>query len=348
MTKAEQQALEKINQRLKNEHSRIEGRLLKKYEGIRNTQGLLPHQKALLLKSELGNMNIAEGDFLPIFDELYGNVDAISLETASDMVRLSQGAAAGRISSRDQVIKYWREDSQARMQKWGKAYEQQAQALFELSYQQNWGARRTADELNALLGSIEKNAARIVRSSSNSVRSLSLKQSYDANSIDLVIWNTSGSDRVCPYCSARNQQVYKIGEAIIPAHVNCQCYLLPFKKEWVQNGKFDKEWSKESRQKGLEELKKAGGAPNNGLTPFEKSMGLEKPPKPVWTAEKGFARGEAPKTITKPQLQYLTLPELKSLAQQRGLSAERVKSLGKTGLGKRETWIRAISVDSRG
>ncbi|MBD2570042.1 hypothetical protein [Anabaena lutea] len=348
MTKAEKLSLGKINQRLESNHNRIEEQLLRKYESIRGNDGLLPHQKALLLKNELGSMNIAEGDFLPIFDELYGNVDAVSLETASDMVRLSQGSAAGRISSRDQVIKYWREDSQARMQKWGKAYEQQAQALFELSYQQNWGARRTADELNVLLGRTEKNAARIVRSSGNSVRTLTMKQGYDANNIEFVIWNTSGSDKVCPYCSARNQQVYKIGEAIVPAHVNCQCYLLPFKKEWVQNGKFDKEWSKESRRKGLEELNKAGGAANNGLTPFEKSMGLDKPPKPVWTAEKGFARGEAPRVITKPQLRYLSLSELKALAQERGLSADRVKELGKTGLGKRATWIRAIAADSRG
>jgi hypothetical protein len=348
MTKSEKLALQKINQRLESNHNRIEEQLLKKYEPIRGNDGLLPHQKALLLKNELGNTNIADGDFLPIFDELYGNVDAVSLETASDMVRLSQGTAAGQVSSRDQVIKYWREDSQARMQKWGKTYEQQAQALFELSYQQNWGARRTADELNALLGRTQKNAARIVRSSSNSVRTLSMKQTYDANDIELVIWNTSGGDRVCPYCSARNQQVYKVGEAIIPAHVNCQCYLLPFKKEWILNGKFDKEWSKESRQKGLEELTQAGGAVNNGLTPFEKSMGLEKPPKPIWTAEKGFARGEAPKVITKTQLRYLSLSQLKALAGERGLSADRVKQLGKSRLNQREAWIRAISVDSRG
>ena len=348
MTKAEKLALEKINQRLESNHNRIEEQLLRKYEPIRGNDGLLPHQKALLLKNELGNTNIADEDFLSIFDELYGVVDGVSLETASDMVRLSQGTAAGQVSSRDQVIKYWREDSQARMQKWGQSYEQQAQALFELSYQQNWGARRTADELNALLGRTQKNAARIVRTSSNSVRSLSMKQAYDSNDIEFVIWNTSGSDKVCPYCSGRNQQVYKIGEAAIPAHVNCECYLLPFKKEWILNGKFDKEWSKESRQKGLEELEKAGGAVNNNLTPFEKSMGLEEPPKPIWTAEKGFARGEAPRVITKTQLRYLSLPELKALAQERGLSAARVKELGKSRLNQRETWIRAISVDSRG
>ena len=86
------------------------------------------------------------------------------------------------------------------------------------------------------------------------------------------IWNVSFSERTCGYCLARDGNVYKRGDAFIPAHARCRCFFTAYHPKWD-----DPVFRRENHERSLAALEEAGRSPNYGATSFEKNAGLEAP-----------------------------------------------------------------------
>jgi hypothetical protein len=104
---------------------------------------------------------------------------------------------------------------------------------------------------------------------------------YQDAGLDGVQWIATRGE-VCPFCVARNMQVYPVGKVRVPAHPRCRCILVPWSREWQKLGLTDDEFAQQYAADRLADLRKQGKEPNYGLTPFERAAKLEKPPEPMW------------------------------------------------------------------
>jgi SPP1 gp7 family putative phage head morphogenesis protein len=155
----------------------------------------------------------------------------------------------------------------------------QISAVVEQGLVQGWGVRKTEQGLKALGVSFKSNAETIARTEIQSAYVNSSMARYEKAGIDdKVIWIATPSDRLCSYCAAKNGLMYRSKDVVFPPHPRCRCTTLPGTGLTAE----DAEYYKSYREQTLQELKDAGGKPDNGLTPFEKAAGLTSPPKPVW------------------------------------------------------------------
>jgi len=108
------------------------------------------------------------------------------------------------------------------------------------------------------------------------------KLRYEADGIQQVQWQAVGSSRTCGYCAPRHGKVYRLREVVAPAHPNCRCTVTPWDPQWVELGLVDPEEEAKSRAAVLADLEAAGKQPISGPTPFERALGQEQAPEPLW------------------------------------------------------------------
>lgn len=77
--------------------------------------------------------------------------------------------------------------------------------------------------------------------------------------------------------------MYRIDEAIVPAHPRCRCILSPWSEKWQKRGWTDDAAVTEIHQQRLEEMAKLGTRPTDKPTPWERQRGMTSAPKPVWS-----------------------------------------------------------------
>jgi len=64
---------------------------------------------------------------------------------------------------------------------------------------------------------------------------------------------------------------------------NCRCTVTPWDPEWEELGLIDPQEEAQSRAAVLADLEAAGKQPISGPTPFEKALGMQQAPEPLWT-----------------------------------------------------------------
>ena len=262
----------------------------------------LPRQKAIALSKVLdeqlslvpmkaeGRRQEAEG----IFRELFSRSQSEGVSLAKNLLK-QIGTDNVKDASTNDFVDFWSGDSAGRLGDWGTRFKRDATAIFELGMSQGWSARQVNDALTARYGQLQQQAERIVRTGSISTLNSTTNAYYQANGITLVRWITQGDDRVCLYCSPRNGNIYYINDLTYPLHPRDRCFLSPAtRRELLYNS--DRDYWREQKASGLQQLQLAGGKPNYGVAPFEKRAGRENAPKPVWQPDRGYSYGEKSKT----------------------------------------------------
>ena len=112
---------------------------------------------------------------------------------------------------------------------------------------------------------------------------------YEEQGVKLVQWVATEDERTCEWCGARHLNVYELGEAEIPAHPNCRCTAVPFRRNWTEEGLIDVQRDAKSQNAVDELLSANGGAPRYGATPFERANGRSAATA-VWTPRSGYRR----------------------------------------------------------
>ena len=296
LSKAEANAEAKINGAMSRRFTRLERAVTSNWEQYQSLEQL-PRQKAIALSKVLDEQLSLVPDTESTFRELFSRSQSEGVSLAKNLLK-EVGIDNVKDASTNDFVDFWSGDSAGRLGDWGTRFKRDATAIFELGMSQGWSARQVNDALTARYGQLQQQAERIVRTGSISTLNSTTNAYYQANGISLVQWQTSqtAADRTCNYCSPRNGNVYYINEITYPLHPRERCTLIPVKRRSLLYDEVDRDYWREQKASGLQQLQLAGGKPNYGVAPFEKRAGRENAPKPVWQPDKGYSYGEKSKT----------------------------------------------------
>ncbi|MFZ9559242.1 MAG: minor capsid protein [Vulcanococcus sp.] len=152
---------------------------------------------------------------------------------------------------------------------------------FHLASGDSW--RQLRKTLQSNLELTKSRAQMVARTEMAAAMVEGTKLRYEAEGIEQVQWQAVGSSRTCGYCAPRHGKVYRLGEVVCPAHPNCRCTVTPWDPEWEELGLIDPQEEAQSRADVLADLEAAGKEPISGPSPFERSLGMERPPETLWS-----------------------------------------------------------------
>lgn len=282
---AEDRVIERVNAALEAAYDRLESELLRAYETYSGDLDLLPAQRKLLILQELGdllslvntrNAEQIQADFEALLQGTYEQGLSLSGELASAIGNETLKAFADVPL---EAIRAQAEDSSRRLSRWSEDMRGKISGIVELNLATGAGTRKIASQLRSELGILKGRAEAIARTEVLSSLNQATQANYRRNNIEAVQLIATSDDRTCPYCLARNGYVYELGKISVPIHVQCRCYLSPWRAEWQRAGLTNDQWIEDFRAVAIEEF---DGDLNYGVSPFEKSAGLTEPPTPIW------------------------------------------------------------------
>lgn len=292
-------AIERIEAALESSYRRLEKQILAKYPQYTATAqpGLLATQRALLLMDEIKDLlplfNAGLGEQIQKeFKKLLKTASSEGITLSSELMRLSAGDEFVKSTATVPIesVAIAAEQAYKRLEKYGADFAGKSTALITQGLVQGWGAQRIVPGLRQQLGITKGKAQMIARTETMSAHNGAAQQNYRDNGFSHFQWLATGDDRLCPLCGARNGNVYELGKVPIPGHPQCRCFPLVWSKELAGERLINNKWMEDFRAQGLKELEATGKSPDSGLMPFEKAMGMEKPPEPVWKPARTIAQ----------------------------------------------------------
>lgn len=293
LSKAEANASVRLNSLMAKRFNKLQGVVKRNWSEYQNLNQL-PNQKAIALSKILDeNLNITP-DSEKVFRELYKRSQSEGVSLAKDL--LKQIGVEAKDTDTNDFVDFWSKDSSGRLGDWGQAFKRDARAIFELGMSQGWSESQVIDALTSRFGQLQFQAERIIRTASISTLNSTASAYYKKAGVELYQWVATLDDRLCIYCGVRHGNVYYLKDLGIPAHNYCRCLAVPVRRRDLLYDKIDREYWKQQKAEGLEQLKQAGGKPNYGVSPFEKKAGSTEAPIPIWQPDKGYSYGEKSKT----------------------------------------------------
>ncbi len=293
LSKAEANATARLNSLMAKNFNRLQGAVRRNWGEYQNLNQL-PNQKAIALSKVLASYLDVSPNSEKIFRELYERSQLEGASLAKDL--LQQVGVKVKQTNTNDLVDFWTSDSVGRLDDWGRAFKRDAKAIFELGMSQGWNESQVIDALTSRFGQLQFQAQRIVRTGSVATMNSTAAAYYKQSGIELYQWIATLDDRLCVYCATRNGNVYYLKDMAIPAHNHCRCIAVPVKRRDLLYDKIDREYWRQQKAEGLEQLKQAGGQANIGVSPFEKRAGGSSAPNPVWQPDKGYSYGEKSKT----------------------------------------------------
>ncbi|MGK7896451.1 MAG: hypothetical protein AB4372_23245 [Xenococcus sp. (in: cyanobacteria)] len=283
IAKAENVDLTRINRSLNIQLTSIERIISRNWQRIKD-QNLLPNEKTNAL---FNSIQVGNNDYTQILKNLYSRVRdesvALNRNWLTEQVAEFQGS-----DKLNDPLDFWVLDGNNRIGDWNNKFILNVRSAIQFGYQSRWSSDQVIAAVRQYFGQLQYQVKRVVATGSTGVTSGVSERLTFSNNLELVIFKTSERDNVCPYCVAREGNVYRVGEIVLPLHPECACWFLPVSKSQLRDKSF-RDFLKTTRKESLAILAENKGRPNYGIAPFEK--GLKKPPRPVFNPEKGFTWG---------------------------------------------------------
>ena len=279
----------RLNAAIDTSYRELEREFLRLYPQIADKTNLLPSQQRAVLMADLGDLlQVIDPAQAPNYEQTFQQAYAQASEVGVRQAREMQRAIAPDSFVRQftgvplDAVAAQAQDSVRRLYRYNAEFQNKASAVIEQSLIQGWGPRRAAGILRQEVGNTRYAAERIARTETSAALNTAAQQRYKAAGLEYFQWMATPSEAACPFCVARNMQVYAVGAAQIPAHPHCRCVALPWRTEWAEEGLIDADFDRAYHAQMVAELGALGKQPNEGLTPFERAAGLSAPPAPVW------------------------------------------------------------------
>lgn len=280
-------AIDRVNSALESAYEDLEAKLLKLYSQDEGGSVLSKH-RALVLLSQVSDLlslvNTRNADEIQQqFENLLRGAGDQGSTLAQELV---QAIANEQLKPFAQVpiaaVRFAAQNAVQRLQKHSDDFREKASTIVTQGLIQGWGPDTIARQLRQQLDITQSRATTIARTEALAAHNEAAQDAYQANGIDAFQLIATQDDRLCPTCSARNMQVYKLGESKPPLHPRCRCYSLPWKSGWQQLGLTNDTWAVQFRQKSIAQLQEQGLEPDYGASPFEKANG-QSAPTPLWS-----------------------------------------------------------------
>lgn len=213
------------------------------------------------------------------------------LETATELLTAFPASRQGLVTATARIdfraVEAAVANSQARLARYGVAAIGKIEQAVVDGIVSGRGSQKVARDVREAIrgdahvpdGGLHARAEMIARTELGTAKTDASKQRYAEAGVDLVQWYATLDERTCIYCAARHGNAYRIGDAVVPAHPNCRCYLAPFRPEWVELGLVDEDFWRES----VREIEELVPKRSTGLTPFERAADRKRAPEPVWS-----------------------------------------------------------------
>jgi|GEM_PF-6492092 len=288
--KAEAIEIQRIERALNRRLVAIEREIRNNWSSISNT-ALLPDQKANAMFGSIERQT-SIGDFSGNLRDLYTRVrdegSGLNQRWLVDQVSQSQEG-----KSLNEPVDFWTLDGNNRIRDWYGRFIDKVRGSFRLGFQNRLGQQNILSAVRQSFGTLQSEVSRVVKTGSTGVIGQVSERFALANDLDLVVFKTTEDDRRCPFCAAREGNVYRRGDISVPIHPNCRCNLLPVSAAMLRDENFRKSL-RAANAEAKAVLEQAGGSPNFGVAPFEKNPAIknQKPPRPVFLGSRGFNRNE--------------------------------------------------------
>lgn len=311
IARLEDATTQRLHDAMDRSYRQLERDLRTSYSNISRNDTLLASQRKVLILEQLGEtLQVVRPDQAAEYQRSLQT----ALQTANQTGRTLADELAQAVDSTTAVgalsnipieaVALQARDGLERLKRHSADFRQKTSAIVEQGLIQGWGPAKVADLLRSELAVTKSKAETLARTEILSALNDSAQQRYKDNGIEAVQVICTIGD-VCPYCAARNTQVYPVGKIRVPFHPRCRCILLPYRPAWQEKGLTDDEFLQRYRGDRLRDLEAAGGKPNNGVTPFEKAAGLTTPPKPLQGGAVAQARQSPPLPVaTRKVLQF--------------------------------------------
>jgi len=278
----EDSAIERVNSALESAYQALEATILRGYS-LETPGSLMARDRALVLLSQVADLltllNTRKADDIQqAFEDLLRGAEAQGVTLAQDLTRAIANQSLQMTANVPiEALQNQATEGMTRLRNHTNAFADKASTIVTQGLIQGWGTDKIASLLQRELGVVRHKAETIARTESLSASNAAIAATLAANDYTLFQFFATKDDRVCPFCSARNQNVYKLGESQPPLHPRCRCVMVGFKQEHLALGLIDTAWSQNFREGAIAELKAQGLEPNDGLAPFEKANGFEAP-----------------------------------------------------------------------
>lgn len=284
----EEKAIARLDSAIDASYRELEREFLRQYPKIQSEGSLLATQRRAVLINDLNTLlqiiRPEDGEaYQQMFEGLITTSGGLGGDLGGALIRaIAPGSFVRAFAGINlEAAALQARDGVRRLYRYNDEFKSKASAIVEQGLIQGWGARRVAGVLADEMGIAKYNAERIARTEVLSALNDSAQMRYQQNNVEGVQWLTTRGE-VCPYCVARNMQVYEVGKVRMPAHPFCRCIWLPWRREWQELGLTDDAFSNEYVRDRLADLRAQGKEPNPGLTPFERAAKLTEPPTPIW------------------------------------------------------------------
>ncbi|MEO1399689.1 MAG: minor capsid protein [Cyanobacteria bacterium J06635_1] len=310
----EADAIARVNDALDAAYRDLERELRATYPRLQSQGGLVAAQRRLLILDELGPLlQLVRPEQAQAYERMYQELIQLSSATGGEFAGQLIQAIDSEYPLRQfasvpiEAVALQAQDGVERLRRHSEDFRTRASAAVEQGLIQGWGAGRVSEILRRELGTTKGKAESIARTEVNSALNDAAQQRYKDNGVEYFQLVVTPSEGLCPYCAARNGNVYKAGEMRVPLHVRCRCVILPWSPQWQADGLVDDAFIQDYRQRNLNALKEAGQAPNNGPTYWERQAGLTGAPEPFWRPGRALPTqtGQTPSTLSRVARQAL-------------------------------------------
>jgi SPP1 gp7 family putative phage head morphogenesis protein len=223
----ERQTMTAMEDALQTSYNRLEAELLTKYRQNATNLDLLPNQRKLLILGQLkNNLDLIGGASA---ESLKGNLTATLKQSSEEGAALAK-ALAKSIGNEDlgdfdgiplEALRFQAEQGVDRLIQHGKAFAGRASSIVEIGLTTGAGPKKVAAELRKQLGVTKGRAVAIARTETLSSHNQAAQAAYQRAGLEYFQLISTQDARTCPFCAARNMQVYKLGESVPPVHVSC-------------------------------------------------------------------------------------------------------------------------------
>jgi SPP1 gp7 family putative phage head morphogenesis protein len=308
LAKEEDATIARVNTQLEQAFSSINGDLTTYYENLQGEGSLTAQMRVRRseeLKTVLTRIDPSRGaQYEREFEQLITTATQTGRTLGDELLTSYQSDLVGQFTNIPyQAIAAQARDGAIRLSKHTEAFQDKASAVIEMGLVQGKSSKWMQRELRNQLGVTKSKAESIARTESASAFNSAAQARYKAGGVDGIQVMTTPSDRVCPFCAARNGNVYKHGAIAVPFHVRCRCILLPWSPDWQRLGLTDDEFVKDYREKGLKDLRSLGLQPDYGLAPFERANKVKTVPVAMWKPGDAVLETTRKRTATRKRTQ---------------------------------------------
>lgn len=285
----EDAAIARLQAALEKSYADLQSEVLRRYS--QDSGGsLLAKQRAIALLSQVSDMlglvntRNAEEIQQQLTDLLRGASDS-GTSLAEELVRaVGNESAIGFAQVPVEAVAFAAQNAYQRLSRHSDDFREKASTIVTQGLIQGWGTDEIARQLRGAADITRSRAETIARTEALAAHNEAAQAAYAQHGLEAFQFIATADDRTCPYCSARNMRVYKMGESQPPVHPRCRCYSLPWSDRWQRAGLTRDDWATRYRNEALAALEDMGSSPNYGPTPFEQLNNLPVPT-PIWSPQ---------------------------------------------------------------